>query len=61
MRIELGNVDHIGPDGAAQNREVVGLVADRERCGLAVRACVHREIPDESWKKAGGWVRPLPT
>ena len=47
LGIELGNVDHIGPNGATQNREVVGLVADRERCGLAVRACVHRDIPNE--------------
>ena len=53
LGIELGNVDHIGPNGATQNREVVGLVADRERCGLAVRACVHRDIPNEIVAKAG--------
>ena len=53
LGIELGNVDHIGPNGATQNREVVGLVADRERCGLAVRACVHRYIPNEIVAKAG--------
>src|SRR5712672_1309107 len=26
LGVELGNVDDIGPDGAAQNREIVGLV-----------------------------------
>ncbi len=29
LGVELGDVDDIGPDGAAQNREIVGLVADR--------------------------------
>ena len=29
LAVELGDVDDIGPDGAAQNREIVGLVADR--------------------------------
>src|SRR6516164_9239639 len=54
LGIELGNVDHIGPNGATQNREVVSFVADRERCGLAVRACVHRGIiPNDIVAKIG--------
>jgi hypothetical protein len=32
LAVELGDVDHIRPDGATQNREIVGLVADRQ-CG----------------------------
>ena len=34
LGVELGDVDDIGPDGAAQNREIVGLVADRQSCGF---------------------------
>jgi hypothetical protein len=29
LGVQLGDVDDIRPDGAAQNREIVGLVTDR--------------------------------
>ena len=29
LGVELGDVDHIGPNRAAQDREIIGLVADR--------------------------------
>ena len=29
LGVELGDVDDVRPNGAAQNREIVGLVADR--------------------------------
>ena len=53
LGVELGDVDDIGPDGAAQNREIVGLVADREGCCFVAGFCVHREVPDEIVAKTG--------
>ena len=53
LRVELADVDDIGPDGAAQNREIIGLVAYRQCCGFVVGCCVHREVPDEIVAKAG--------
>ena len=52
LGVELGDVDDVGPNAAAQNREIVGLVADRQRCVFAW-FCVHREVPDEIVAKAG--------
>ncbi len=52
LGVELGDVDHVRPNGAAQNGEVVVLVADRQRCGFGVGCCVHREVPDEIVAKA---------
>ena len=48
LGVELADIDDVRPDGAAQNREIVVLVADGERCGFGggVGFCVHREIPD---------------
>src|SRR6184192_1780458 len=45
--VELGDIDDVGPDRAPQNREIVGLVADRQRCDFGAGFCVHREVPDE--------------
>ena len=45
LGVELGDVDDIGPDRAAQYREIVGLVADRQRCGFVAGFCVHRRSP----------------
>ena len=53
LAVELGDVDHVGPDGAAQNREIVGLVADRQCCGFGAGFCVHREVPDEIVARTG--------
>src|SRR6202022_310123 len=47
LGIGLGDIEDFGPNGAAQNREIVGLVTDRQRCGFGVGCCVHREVPDE--------------
>jgi len=51
LAVELGDVDYIRPNGAAQNREIVGLVADRQRCGFGVGCCVHRESSMRSLRK----------
>src|SRR4029077_10894639 len=45
--VELSDVDDIRPNGAARNREIVGLVADRQRRGFVMGVCIHREVPDE--------------
>ena len=51
LGIEFGDVDYVGPNGAAQNREIVGFVADRQRYGFGVGCCVHRESPMRSLRK----------
>ena len=53
LGIEFRDVDHIGADGAVQNRKIVGLVADRQRCVFGVGFCVHREVLDEIVAKTG--------
>jgi hypothetical protein len=53
LGVELGDVDHIGPDGAAQDREIIALVADREGRCLVAGFCVHRVVPDEIVAKIG--------
>ena len=57
LGVELGDVDYIRPNGAAQNREIVSFVADRQRCGFGVGCCVHREVPDEIVENTGRHVR----
>ncbi len=47
LGVELGDVDDVRPDGAAHNREIVGLVANGQRGGLGGGFCVHRDVPDE--------------
>jgi hypothetical protein len=47
LGVKLGDVDDVRPDGAAHNREIVSLVANGQRGGLACGFCVHRDVPDE--------------
>ena len=47
LAVELGDVDDIRPHRAAQDREIIGLVTDREGSCLGAGFCVHRDIPDE--------------
>ena len=59
LGVELGDVDHIGPNRAAQDREIVGLVADRKGRRLVAGFCVHRVVPDEIVAKTGLLAKPF--
>src|SRR6185503_18813034 len=51
LGVELGDVDDIRPHGAAEDREIVGLVTYGERCIFVAGFCVHRESPMKSLRK----------
>src|SRR5207247_8200645 len=59
LGVELGDVDDIRPHRAAEDREIVGLVAYRERCSLVAGFCVHRESPMKSLRKTAPTLVPF--
>src|SRR4030095_6575327 len=59
LGVELGDVDDIGPHRAAEDREIVGLVAYRERCSLVAGFCVPRGSPRTSLRKTAPTLVPF--
>lgn len=45
LAVELADVDDFRPDAAAEDREIVVLVSDRQRGGLIACFCVHQRSP----------------
>ncbi len=54
----LDRIAAVFEDAGVEYREIVGLVADRERCGFGVGCCVHREVPDDRCETRRLNVRP---
>ncbi len=53
--VELGDIDHLGPDGPGLDRIIVAFVADRELGGLGTRLRVHRGNPCERTGSRNRW------